>query len=546
MLWKKESGKEDALYIDFFKLTGYGRLNEYYSFIESHHQESTCVKSDGESEKKRCEGNEYFRERDWAAALEKYNESLCHAPPESRNISLAYGNRSACFFALKRYDECLIDIQLAKAAGYPANLMTKLDKREADCLKCIEAGAQLVDDFGLKMDFAPNAKIPSMANVLNIKQSGNGKFSVVATTDIDVGQTIAVEKAFTTCLYMRFGWRCNLCLKQNTNLIPCKKCTVAMFCHNECQHSPLHSLECGLKVAGHNQLLGALMNEIRTIIKIVDIFPNIDELMQFVEQAIVSDPNELPRTLVNEKSKYRVFLKLPYLKSSEQENQFISIIFCIHKTLMGIPKIAAMFKQKKHNRFLMHLIAHHKRIADNNSIRVRSSIQVNERRDMCCHAGLIKQYFNHSCAPNLLWTDRDGHSAIITIRPISKGQPLKMFYFEILMEPKVKRQQVLWECKQFVCDCTRCQGNTASLAQRKRIHSDSNYQQIVSAARDDISQKLMEKCETFLRIYGQVPWCNEIGKVVSVYISIIRNRLFGPVNLKILCEMLMKNLNLPH
>ncbi|XP_055298558.1 SET and MYND domain-containing protein 4-like [Sitodiplosis mosellana] len=529
MLWKKESSQKDALYVDFFLLKGHAALNRFYSAIESHYEDSTCEKSDEKSEKKRNEGNKLFQEREWAAAMEKYNESLSYAKHGSKNISLAFANRSACFFNMKRYNECLIDIGLAVEAGYPEDLMPKLDKRRADSLKRIESGAQLIDDFGLKMDFAADEKFPCMANVLNIKQGGDGDFSVFAKTDIDVGQTIAVEKAFTTCLYTRFGWRCNLCLKQNTNLIACDKCTVAMFCHDGCQSSPLHGYECGLKFAGHNQMLGALMNEIRTIIKVVNMFANIDELMDFVEQAITTDPNELPHALLDEKSKYRAFLKLPYLQSCAQQDEFIPIVFCIYKTLIGMPKINALFKLQKHSRFLMHLIAHHNQVANNNSIRIRSSIQLNERREMCCHAGLIKHFFKHSCAPNVLWTDRDGHSVIITIRPVSKGQELTMFYFDILMEPKLNRQKILWENKQFVCNCTRCDGNTASRTQRKRITSDSNYQKIVSKSGRDDSQTMMDKCEMFLRTYNQIPWCDEIGRVVCAYISIIRTRLIGSV-----------------
>lgn len=57
---------------------------------------------------------------------------------------------------------------------------------------------------------------------------------MVATEDIDVGETVAVEKAFTAYVNTHQGFRCNICLKQNTNLVPCNKCTVAIFCHDEC------------------------------------------------------------------------------------------------------------------------------------------------------------------------------------------------------------------------------------------------------------------------------------------------------------------------
>lgn len=113
------------------------------------------------------------------------------------------------------------------------------------------------------------------------------------------------------------------------------------------------------------------------------------------------------------------------------------------------------------------------------------------------------------------------------------------------MEPKVHRQKVLWQNKQFICNCTRCEGESASLVQRKRISADPNYRKIVSKGENDVSRTMKEKCETFLRLYAQIPWCDEIGKVINAYITIIRSQLIGPVNLDILCDWLLKNLNLP-
>lgn len=325
MIWKKESKKKDALYIDFFKLKGQFTRNTYYSAVQLSYiknPQSTCTKSNEISLKKRKDGNKAFQEREWTVAMEKYNESLCHAKIGSKHVSLAYANRSACFFNMKKYNECLVDIQLAKENGYPEDLMAKLDTRKADCLRLIAEGAQVNDDFGMKLSFESDTKFPCMANVVSIKRDDKGKLSLVANTDIDVGKTIAIEKAFTTCLYTRFGWRCILCLKQNSNLVPCKTCNVAMFCHDECENSPLHSFECGLKCAGHYYVFFSLMNEIRTVIKVVNMFPSIDELMKFVEEAVTTDPNELPDTLQDEKSQYRAYLKLPYGESFAHTDLF--------------------------------------------------------------------------------------------------------------------------------------------------------------------------------------------------------------------------------
>lgn len=131
MLWKKESERLDAMYVDLFA------GNEWIQFMSSNNSpklNSDAVKKDDTiSTRKRNDGNVLFGHKDWKGAMRKYNESLCFAEQGSTNSSLAYANRSACFFHLNRFKECLIDIELAKVAGYPDHLMSKLDSRNMKC-----------------------------------------------------------------------------------------------------------------------------------------------------------------------------------------------------------------------------------------------------------------------------------------------------------------------------------------------------------------------------------------------------------------------------
>lgn len=204
MLWRKESKKDNALYEDIFaKTVGMPALTRVFYEEKSTIRAPTTIKSDAKSLEKRMSGNKYFAKGEWAEAMENYSESLCFAPPGSPNISLAYANRATCFLQLKMYPECLVDIELAKQAGYPSHLMAKLDKREAEARKHIEEGAK-PDEFGLKLTVEPNEKFPFMASAMKIEKDGKGNCTVIAKEDIDVCQTIAVEKAFTCCLYTRY------------------------------------------------------------------------------------------------------------------------------------------------------------------------------------------------------------------------------------------------------------------------------------------------------------------------------------------------------
>lgn len=60
--------------------------------------------------------------------------SIAYSPPKSREIALAYGNRSAVFLKVKLYSDCLVDTERALVNPLmPDNLKTKLYLRKAVC-----------------------------------------------------------------------------------------------------------------------------------------------------------------------------------------------------------------------------------------------------------------------------------------------------------------------------------------------------------------------------------------------------------------------------
>lgn len=77
----------------------------------------------------RKEGNKSYCRSEMVRAIEKYNASLCFAENDSEQIGLAYANRSSCYFQLNRYNECLIDIELAKKANYPERINGETQKQ---------------------------------------------------------------------------------------------------------------------------------------------------------------------------------------------------------------------------------------------------------------------------------------------------------------------------------------------------------------------------------------------------------------------------------
>ncbi|XP_055302503.1 uncharacterized protein LOC129568532 [Sitodiplosis mosellana] len=533
MLWQKESNKANALYADLFALSGgEARLKLMTRNLRAQTKPGQKpIKNDSISLQKRKEGNEHFGQSRWVDALELYNESICHAQPGSKNISLAYANRAACFLKMKRLDECLRDIELAKEAGYPAELMPKLDQRKIDCLKEIKEGRSRSEHFRTKLDFEPNEKFPCMANVVDIERDADGDYSVVAKADIDIGQTIVVEKVFLVYLFELKAQKCNICLKGYTNLIPCEKCAIAMFCSDKCRHNPLHDYECGLVYSTNSQLNGSLMNDVRGILLAINMFSTADELEEFVEETIKSNPTCLPDSLSNQKSQYEAFLKLPINESMISPDQMMCLTYEVYNQLLNMPKVDAFFRTKKLRRFLMHLVFYHIQILENNSVQgsVKLLSGMNQGRLVTCYnpTGLIEKYFRHSCAPNVVTAEGDGNHIFMTIRPIKKGDRLTFSCFMFLVESKDKRQKILWERRKMICSCTRCKGVAATSEERRQFLFDPDFQSIVLTklpldhSNTEQIQKVTDKCVNFLKKYDRTEWCDEIGAVVHIYIHLL-------------------------
>lgn len=197
---------------------------------------------------------------------------------------LALGNRSACLLQLKRYEECLRDIDIALARGYPSGLRYKLLDRRARALietsRFVEAvdtlqslldealpASRLEDDKRAavargtekKLNFCTSAMVstsasssltsppPSSASTSleppAVSGSKNGRFPGasdaldirydpdmgrhgVVTRDIAVGEVLLVEAPYVSVLNSdQFKLRCYGCLKANVGApIGCHQC----------------------------------------------------------------------------------------------------------------------------------------------------------------------------------------------------------------------------------------------------------------------------------------------------------------------------------
>lgn len=123
-------------------------------------------KSDKKAEEFRNKGNSLYASNQFLAAIEMYNQSLCYAETDGDlyHLSVGFANRSAVFFKLKMYQECLDSIRLAKEHNYPDQLLHKLQKRESNCTEMINRNRKnepknIITNFRPKLSYPANKKV---------------------------------------------------------------------------------------------------------------------------------------------------------------------------------------------------------------------------------------------------------------------------------------------------------------------------------------------------------------------------------------------------
>ncbi|XP_055305294.1 SET and MYND domain-containing protein 4-like [Sitodiplosis mosellana] len=321
---------------------------------------SAYKKSAAKALKCRQKGNEYFAKKEWANATELYNKSTCFAEEGSELMGLAYANRASCFFNMKMYSKCLIDIEHAKQNNYPQEKLAKLDERKTICLAAMEKETDRSEMFEPKLDYTPNEMFPCFADVLKIENNHQHGRHVVAKEDIDVGKTVMVDQSYFAETINQKYRRCGNCLRSAENLKPCHKCTFTMFCPR-CEENSFHDIECDVNPTyfGCLDFMSFRMVVIRSILLTMNAFDDNDQLIAAVEEMLSSDAVKVPESLSDPQSKYRAFFKLQPNPKEQVDRKLPQKIYLIYRLLMGQSKVSKIFHSEARKRFLMHLIGHH-------------------------------------------------------------------------------------------------------------------------------------------------------------------------------------------
>ncbi|XP_064115401.1 SET and MYND domain-containing protein 4-like isoform X1 [Macrobrachium nipponense] len=475
----------------------------------------------GKSEKLALEAKEkgskeYVKKKD-VDAQHSFTESLRLAPEDSPVLPLAYGNRSAVLFQLKKYKEALTDIKRAVDSGYPNSILHKLLPRR--CLCFIKLGDKIRAEAALELCKKHVSVIPSEAKekyqktlqdlekkvkelqpgitakpdeplplpALYKGESSNvtymscalemrvnepfGRY-VVAAEPIQRGSVVFVEKPYAAILLPEYHLtHCHSCFMPTANPIPCRSCRDAIFCNEECREKAhvWHQYECGilhiLSAVGiaHLALRVILVTGWKVYSKIST---------EDVKDRIPGLNNHRVYGGRNPTDAYRaVYHLMPHLDTSCPEDQ---LQYCLAALLLSSAVLdKTLFSKQKNDgqditviqlgtavmRHIAQLVANAHAITQ----------VVSERPDESSHFETVAQkriasaiyptasLMNHSCQPTIINSFINEWLVVRTIQDVKQGEQVYNCYGPHYCRQTYKeRQEILKHQYFFLCLCGPC------------------------------------------------------------------------------------------
>ncbi|KAG4068973.1 hypothetical protein HA402_009609 [Bradysia odoriphaga] len=489
MLWEKEIHNENNVYVDLLRNIEYPRKH-----YRVHRRKDNKI-----SMQLRLDGNEKYSQGDFEGALLKYNESACMAENKSEHLGLSYANRSQCFYKLELYQRCLVDIELARESGYPINLISKLDNRKEECEKHLKAG---------KIEKA-NSEWEDTVRSFKIETDDEYGRLARATRDIEIGETVLIEKAYIRTVNSEQSNECTNCGSRRRNFVPCQKCADAMYCCAACAENNFHRIECDMIIGTmeNREYLGFI---IRSVVIGISNFSNITEMTQFVENARSSSvtSSHYPQS---SKSKYSFFLKLSMPSSLSFVEGLIKEAYFIFHAIIDSSHFNNKFTTITDKRFLMHLIVHHAIILQTNAFEFEEDEQA--VHELCLYTSM----FNHSCLPNIAKLSNGNLSVCKSILRIKKGDQIFLTYLQedaFHMTEKQRNDQ-LQKKYEFRCKCKLC---TDGILLAFGLDNDPCFKYVTSIA-DDVNDIdidfVKENCIQFLTKYSEFLGSQEISYIAD-------------------------------
>ncbi|XP_012286362.1 SET and MYND domain-containing protein 4 isoform X2 [Orussus abietinus] len=438
-----------------------------------------------------------------------FSKIRIHQESRSKELALAYANRSAVLFRFKKYKESLGDIDRALDLDYPDHLKPKLLLRKGVCLRALgeqdyeklfEEAYQLMNRMSIPENMGEmnrldevrrqveekeypvptitscNPEVPFASDAVAIKYDNIFGRHLVATRDIKAGETLIVEKPYELFLASEHMYsHCVKCLNIAWSSIPCDYCSYALFCSEKCKEDAwkqFHDIEC--PIIGLLQNLGMDTNllSMRLIITLLRKMGSFQKLRKELE---IVDNWKDPRTKGFSDGKfdnesYRSVYSLmtntdkrsvPDLFKKTLNTAYILFFLATRTTMFG-NKLEANFSALGKNpelTFVGGLILRHQQMMSTNFFKFGEDRKV----EYILRGVAIMPFLsliNHSCDPNTVRQSKKAHMVVYALFPIKEGGQLFSNYvpFYGLLE-RDTRQKELKEQFFIDCHCRPCEEN---------------------------------------------------------------------------------------
>lgn len=403
-------------------------------------------KNDKKSTKYRTAGNDLFDKRtmkDYLKALKYYNLAICFATSNSETLCLAYADRSAVFFELFMFEDCVENIKLVKEIDkYPAHLRDELNSRETAC-KTIMG---IEDPYNYqwiepKLSFPRHEKVPYIANCLELRQNKQFGNHVVTNRDLKVGDIVGIVEPYVTAQAERYQHeRCeNCCKERSQNLLPCPNCTVAMFCDEKCLKEAMdgfHKYEC-VAIDLIDRAIRSQRNKLalRVITKGLSIYQDVDKFLDMTAATFKKNVNVFEIDHDDIFDQYTAVCSLKRAATTGTISADVTILVTLCETIFIASNITSKKKPQELKKTLKHVVRQQLLMVDMNGLLFDDlSYHIVKKRcplydDKCSNNNMsgiypFIQLFPHSCIPNVICSSFTNGKIVSVLRPIKAGQQL--------------------------------------------------------------------------------------------------------------------------
>lgn len=423
-------------------------------------------KSDSTAIALRNEGNKLYGQRKFFDALLKYNESLCYAVG-NEILALTYGNRSAVYFQMKMYSQCLNNIHQARINKYPANKLPTLIDREKRCLELMKQQQHEApeDPFTFfKLSYPANEKVPFIIKGVKLESDTKYGRKIIADQPLKIGDIVSIESPFFYALLSdpRYGDGkpsnkfnfCHYCLNENKlDLLPCLNCTSTMYCSETCQAKAHQYHQYEDVMFSQLQNLGPLYPVVRSFFRALSIMDGSIEALEVLFEECLKTPTTIfdynfydPENRDYIKNQLKVALSLARDPAIKIDLHVISSLFSrLNESLMS------------HHDFIYKFLLHLYQVEQHTSSEIAQTSQTFGKRVIIGRGNfLFGALINHSCSPNVMRLPVNDKMCLMVIRPIEKDEQLFDVYLKVFCDMETEERQKQLKEYNFDCDCEAC------------------------------------------------------------------------------------------